>query len=327
VAIYFKRGVNTTRTSSEFLPIKETTMRFVGYRNILLSLSCFCLFALCSGLATASSAKDRKADQKLVLLTPDSLEEAQKQAKEEGKKVLIMVTSNSCGWCKHMKQKILTDPFLAMYINRFYIMIEGNKSTEAGKKLIPPTDYKGVPYIQLLDDDGNATMVASGASYYPSGTMASLLEHCDAEEDELKDLFKEYLKDAKDKKVDSDSGAVIARLGARIGKLDKVEKFYGKNVESSLNNTNRRNSYVWFWTQQKENLKHALKIGEQMIKNIKDESKEGYCLHTMAWCYYENGMLEKAVEILKRAKPRGSKQTEEFASDLKKFEDELAAKK
>jgi len=298
------------------------------HRAILFMLCVMVAGAFCNSALAGSKKSSKKNEKTVVLLKPDTFEEALKQAAEEEKKVLLFVTSDSCGWCKYMKQTILTDPYLAMYINRFYIPVEANKSTENGKKILPPKDWKGVPYMQIFDTEGKELSFHRGTSHTPGGTVEWLLENAnDDMKKEMDDLLDDCCKSAKTKKISCDSAEVIARIAAYLDKVKKVKNIYDKSISSSLNTDGRRNAYVWFWTQNKDNLKHALKIGEEMIEKTKEKNKDGYMRHSLAWCYYENGMLEKAVEMLKSAKPSGSDDKELYATDLKKFEDELAEKK
>ena len=58
-----------------------------------------------------------------------TFEEAEKQMKEQPKKVFIDVYTNWCGWCKKMDATTFKDPQITDYINKNYYAIKFNAET------------------------------------------------------------------------------------------------------------------------------------------------------------------------------------------------------
>jgi thioredoxin-related protein len=53
-----------------------------------------------------------------------SIEEAEKLSKEQGKKIMIDVYTDWCGWCKKMDKETFNHPVIAKYINENYYPVK-----------------------------------------------------------------------------------------------------------------------------------------------------------------------------------------------------------
>ena len=78
------------------------------------------LIALIFTTITGIQAQD---DQKTTVKWY-SIEEAEKLSKEQGKKVMIDVYTDWCGWCKKMDKETFNHPVIAKYINENYYPVK-----------------------------------------------------------------------------------------------------------------------------------------------------------------------------------------------------------
>lgn len=78
------------------------------------------LIALLFTTITGIQAQD---DQKTTVKWY-SIEEAEKLSKEDGKKVMIDVYTDWCGWCKKMDKETFNHPVIAQYINENYYPVK-----------------------------------------------------------------------------------------------------------------------------------------------------------------------------------------------------------
>ena len=95
-------------------------------------------------------------------------------AKKSGKKVLVDVYTDWCGWCKKMDANTYTDPKVLEYLKKNYIVIklnaEGNeKLSYSGQTISPPEFTQGMgitgfPATLFLQSDGKPITVLPGYS-------------------------------------------------------------------------------------------------------------------------------------------------------------------
>lgn len=100
------------------------------------------------------------------------LEEAQKLAKSEQRKVLVDVYTNWCGWCKRMDKTTFLDPQVVQYANENYyaikldaeakgkIMFQGEETTAA--QLARKFKVPGYPSYVFLDENFNHQKTVPG---------------------------------------------------------------------------------------------------------------------------------------------------------------------
>jgi thioredoxin-related protein len=101
-------------------------------------------------------------------------DEGMKQAKQSGKKVLIDVYTEWCGWCKKMDAATYTDKDVLDYLNKNFVVIklnaEANETiTYAGKKMSPAEFSQGMgvngyPATLFLKSNGDAITLLPGYS-------------------------------------------------------------------------------------------------------------------------------------------------------------------
>jgi len=101
-----------------------------------------------------------------------SFDEAIPVAKEAGKKVMIDVYTDWCGWCKKMDKDTYADPTVVDYLDRKYVAVKlnaesANKLQYQGKtyterELAAAFGVTGYPSIIFLSDDGEPITVYPG---------------------------------------------------------------------------------------------------------------------------------------------------------------------
>lgn len=95
-----------------------------------------------------------------------------KQAKQSGKKVLIDVYTDWCGWCKKMDAGTYTDKKVLEVLNKNFVVIKLNaeaneKITYAGKMMSPAEFSQGMgvngyPATLFLKSNGDAITLLPG---------------------------------------------------------------------------------------------------------------------------------------------------------------------
>lgn len=93
-----------------------------------------------------------------------SLDEASKEAKKSGKKIIIDVYTNWCGWCKIMDQKTFSDAQVIQYIQQKYLAVKLN--AESQDTLI----YQGMKFGFNPEKRANqlAYLLLNGQMSYPT---------------------------------------------------------------------------------------------------------------------------------------------------------------
>ena len=88
--------------------------------------------------------------QNLFAIGGNSYMEGLKIAKDNNKKLLLMVTSKYCVWCNKMKRTTLKDPEVVAKMNKNFVFIEVDKNNgEYPSNLI----VRGVPTFFVISSD------------------------------------------------------------------------------------------------------------------------------------------------------------------------------
>lgn len=93
-----------------------------------------------------------------------SLDEASKIAEKTGKKIIVDVYTNWCGWCKIMDQKTFTHPEVIKQINQNYLAVK--LDAESKDSLV----YKGIKFGFNPEKRANqlAYLLLNGKMSYPT---------------------------------------------------------------------------------------------------------------------------------------------------------------
>ncbi len=90
--------------------------------------------------------------QALELEWTGSYREALSLAKQENKSVMVLVTSESCGWCRRLERVTLKDADVIKRLNRDYILFQATR----GEGTYPESFRVGaVPASLFLKADGS----------------------------------------------------------------------------------------------------------------------------------------------------------------------------
>ncbi len=81
----------------------------------------------------------------------DSYDEALKRSRELDRPILLLMVSDSCGWCRKLKEKTLQNPEVENYINRRYVPLMLNRERDEYPSFIKA---KYVPTTFYIDPDG-----------------------------------------------------------------------------------------------------------------------------------------------------------------------------
>ena len=133
-----------------------------------------------------------------------SFDDGMAESKKSGKKVMIDVYTDWCGWCKKMDKDTYSDGTVADYLNKKYVTIKlnaesSNKLQYQGKsyteqELAAAFGISGYPSIIFLSETGEAITVYPG--YADAGQFKTVLSYIG--EDHYKTTkFQDYVKKEK----------------------------------------------------------------------------------------------------------------------------------
>ncbi len=112
------------------------------------------------------------------------LQNAIAQAKSEGKRVLVDVGGNWCGWCREMERFVEAHPDLKATRDRYFVTVKVNWSPENQNKAVLSKYPKveGYPHLFVLDADGNllqsqdTSQIEDGKSSYDLAKFTAFFE-------------------------------------------------------------------------------------------------------------------------------------------------------
>lgn len=149
---------------------------------------------------SASTAGESGASQERKLQMPNVYDEAANAkeevataigwAKDEHKRVLVVLGANWCGWCRALDRLFVLDEKVAALVNRSYVLVKVDVGRMT-KNLDLAASWgadpkKGIPLIVILDGAGKVVKVQptdaleSGKKYDRAKVMAFLKEHVGA---------------------------------------------------------------------------------------------------------------------------------------------------
>jgi tetratricopeptide (TPR) repeat protein len=250
-----------------------------------------------------------------------SFDRAQKLAKKEKKDILVLVTSNSCGWCKHLKNVVLKDELVGSIVNNFFVCIDANCSTPEGKEVAADFKGKGYPrsYIVTTKGDEKDQLIGSPREAY--GYLPFICKSINGNKKAMKKISKALENKLGKKPSDYSSKEILAFSYWHSGKKKKAVKLFGSSVFKKLSTAPELNKFSWSWAHDiGGRYKMALKAAQ---KAVKLERKPMY-LDTLAYAYYKNKKYEKAVETQKEAIELGKgKLASSYQRNLEIFEKAL----
>jgi len=95
-----------------------------------------------------------------------ALDAAIAQAKRDGKPLLIELTASWCGPCRYIEKHVLTQPQVALALQRF-LFIRFDIDDERGEKIAEQLDAEGVPTFLALDAEGKVRARLAGIKDRP----------------------------------------------------------------------------------------------------------------------------------------------------------------
>jgi thiol:disulfide interchange protein len=94
-----------------------------------------------------------------------SYEKALEKAKAENKLVMADFTAEWCTWCKKLESDVYSKPDVAAKINQFVpVMVDVDKLPDLAKQF----NVTGMPYIAVIDPDGNVLVDQKGYCEAPA---------------------------------------------------------------------------------------------------------------------------------------------------------------
>jgi len=86
----------------------------------------------------------------------EDLKATVERARSEGKRILVQVGGNWCGWCKLMHKYFHENPKVAAALARDFLIMQVNYSKENGNRefLKKYPSIPGYPHLYVLDADG-----------------------------------------------------------------------------------------------------------------------------------------------------------------------------
>jgi thiol:disulfide interchange protein len=118
----------------------------------LRALTCL-LFALLSQLVVAQALPTRFDPQRDAV---KDLMIAQNLAKATGRRVLVDVGGEWCGWCRMLDRFIASQPQISRFIDKHYVWVKVNYSAENKNTAVLSKwpMIRGYPYLLVLDGVG-----------------------------------------------------------------------------------------------------------------------------------------------------------------------------
>lgn len=262
---------------------------------------------------SAAEAKAAAAPE-LAFQPVESIAKATEAAANAKKLVFLYVDAPSCGWCKHMKQRVLRDPRVQMVLEKSYLPVKADVSTGAGKELVKGYPGNGTPREYLIGAKGETLDAAYGAFRETEEFLMWLLKAANPERAFLDQLAKE-LPPMEDLQASGfKERQYAAYLLHHTGKKDLARKLCGPESLAGLKSIEERNSYAWFWVYYVgDNFKSALEVQLQVVK----EKKSPDFLDTLAYCHYVNGEVAEALKIQEELCK--SNKGSEYARHLEQF--------
>lgn len=100
------------------------------------------LILLCLSLASLSAAD---------LIWAHSFKEALAKAQAEDKKLMVLITTETCRWCRKLESETLTDNTVVSRLNKDYIAVHLTRNVDEYPHYL---DAPGVPSTHFLDRTG-----------------------------------------------------------------------------------------------------------------------------------------------------------------------------
>jgi thioredoxin-related protein len=97
------------------------------------------------------------------------------QAKAEGKIAMVFVQTDSCPWCKRMKERVFTNPMVAEKLEADVVIGYFDKNRD---NLPEAFGARSVPTMHLVSGEGEKLMTIPG--YMPPGPFIGKIEEAQA---------------------------------------------------------------------------------------------------------------------------------------------------
>lgn len=109
------------------------------------------------------------------IIWADSFKEALAKAQKEDKNLMVLITTETCRWCRKLESETLTDEAVVARLNREYISVHLTRGLD---EYPPYLDASGVPAIYFLDRTGQP-IIKRVRGYWNAEDYLSYLDDVD----------------------------------------------------------------------------------------------------------------------------------------------------
>jgi len=105
----------------------------------------------------------------------DSYEDAVLKAKQDKKNIMLLITTNSCRWCRKLESETLIDKDVVQRLNKYYISLHVTRGEDNYPRHL---EAPGVPTTYFLDVKGKP-IIKKVRGYWNAEDYLSFLDDVD----------------------------------------------------------------------------------------------------------------------------------------------------
>ncbi len=125
--------------------------------------------------ATAAALADGKGDSTKTALPWKPFDAGFAEARSSGKKIMLDVYTDWCVWCKRLDQNVYSNPAVADYLRKHYVIIKLNAESSA-KVRYKDTTYTSADFAMGLGVTGYPTIYFFDSSGEPLDKLGGYVE-------------------------------------------------------------------------------------------------------------------------------------------------------